>query len=102
MIGQDDLLHWGDKSEIVCSEVEDAGESEVQFLSRPEFPFVHEAEQVFLYSEAGHILEGNAGEVFLEVAFAHASVFLICTGFNRLLFEGKPLRNVVGEENGLQ
>lgn len=102
MIGQDDLLHWGDKSEIVCGEVEDAGESEVQFLSRPEFPFVHEAEQVFLYFGSRHILEGNAGEVFFEVAFAHAFVFLICTGFNRLLFEGKPLRNVVGEENGLQ
>lgn len=102
MIGQDDLLHGGDKSEIVCGEVEDAGESEMQFLSRPEFPFVHEAEQIFLYPGASHIFEGHAGEVFLEVAFAHAFVFLICTGFNRLLFEGKPLRNVVGEENGLQ
>ena len=102
MIGQDDLLHWGDKSEIVCGEVKDAGKSEVQFFCRPEFPFVHEAKQVFLYFGSRHILERNAGEVFLEVAFAHAFVFLICTGFNRLLFEGKPLRNVVGEENGLQ
>ena len=96
------LLHRGDKSEVVCGEVKDAGESEVQFLCRPEFPFVHEAEQIFLYFGSRHILEGNAGEVFLEVAFAHAFVFLVCTGLDRLLFEGKPLRNVVGEENGLQ
>ena len=102
MIGQDDLLHGGDKSEIVSGEVKDARESEMQFLCRPEFPFVYVTEQVFLYSVSRHILEGNAGEVFFEVAFAHAFVFLICTGFNRLLFEGKPLRNVVGEENGLQ
>ena len=102
VVGQDDLLHRGNKSEIVCCEVEDAGKSEVQFLSCPEFPFVHEAEQKLLYFVSRHILEGNAGEVFLEVAFAHAFVFLICTEFNRLLFEGKPLRNVVGEENGLQ
>ena len=102
MIGQDDLLHGRDEPEVICGEVKDARESEVQFLSRPEFPFVHEAEQIFLYPGAGHIFEGHAGEVFLEVAFAHAFVFLICTGFNRLLFEGKPLRNVVGEENGLQ
>ena len=102
VVGQDDLLHGRDKSEIISGEVKDAGESEVQFLSRPEFPFVHEAEQIFLYFGSRHILEGNAGEVFLEVAFAHAFVFLICTGLDRLLFEGKPLRNVVGEENGLQ
>ena len=102
MIGQDDLLHGRDEPEIVSGEVEDAGESEMQFLCRPEFPFVYVTEQVFLYSVSRHILEGNAGEVFLEVAFAHAFVFLICTGFNRLLFEGKPLRNVVGKENGLQ
>lgn len=102
MIGQDNFFHWGDEPEVVSGEVKDAGESEVQFLCRPEFPFVHEAEQIFLYFGSRHILEGNAGEVFLEVAFAHAFVFLICTGFNRLLFEGKPLRNVVGEEDGLQ
>lgn len=102
MVGQDDLLHWRDKTQIISGEVEDTGESEVQFLRRPEFPFVHEAEQIFLYPGAGHIFEGHAGEVFLEVTFAHAFVFLICTGFNRLLFEDKPLCNVVGEENGLQ
>lgn len=102
VVGQDNFFHWGDEPEVVSGEVKDAGESEVQFLSRPEFPFVHEAEQIFLYFGSRHILEGNAGEVFWEVAFAHAFVFLICTGFNRLLFEGKPLRNVVGEENGLQ
>ena len=102
VVGQDDLLHGRDEPEIVCGEVEDAGESEMQFLCRPEFPFVYVAEQVFLYSVSRHVFKRNAGEVFLEVAFAHAFVFLICTGFNRLLFEGKPLRNVVGEENGLQ
>ena len=101
MIGQDDLLHWGDKSEIVSGEIEDAGESEMQFLCRPEFPFVHEAEQIFLYFGSRHILERNAGEVFLEVAFAHTFVFLVCTRLDRLLFECEPLRNVVGEENGL-
>lgn len=90
MIGQDDLLHGRDEPEIVSGEVEDTGESEVQFLSRPEFPFVHEAEQIFLYFGSRHILEGNAGEVFFEVAFAHAFVFQVCTGLNRLLFEGKP------------
>ena len=102
MIGQDDLLHGRDEPEIVSGEVEDAGVSEMQFLCRPEFPFVYVTEQVFLYSVSRHILEGNAGEVFLEVAFAHAFVFLVCTGLNRLLFENKPLCNVVGEENGLQ
>ena len=102
VIGQDDLLHWGDEPEIVCGEVEDAGKSEVQFLSRPEFPFVHEAEQILLYFVSRHILEGNAGEVFLEVAFAHAFVFLICTRLDRLLFECKPLCNIVGEKNGLE
>ena len=102
MIGQDDLLHGRDEPEVVCGEVKDTGESEMQFLCRPEFPFVHEAEQIFLYFGSRHILEGNAGEVFLEVAFAHAFVFLVCTGLNRLLFEDKPLRNVVGEKNGLQ
>ena len=102
MIGQDDLLHGRDEPEVVCGEVKDAGESEVQFLCRPEFPFVHEAEQIFLYFGSRHILEGNAGEVFLEVAFAHAFVFLICTRLNRLLFESKPLCNIVGEEDGLQ
>lgn len=74
----------------------------MQFFCRPEFPFVHEAEQVFLYPGAGHIFEGNAGEVFLKVAFAYAFVFLVCTRFYCLLFEGEPLCNVVGEENGLQ
>ena len=102
IIGQDDLLHGRDEPEIVCGEVKDAGESEVQLLSRPEFPFVHEAEQIFLYPGADHIFEGHAGEVFLEVAIAYAFVFLICTRFDRLLFEGEPLCNVVGEENGLQ
>ena len=102
MIGQDDLLHWGDDPEIVCCEVKDAGESEVQFLSRSVLSLVYVAEQVFLYSVSRHILERDAGEVFLEVAFAHAFVFLICTRLNRLLFECKPLRNVVGEEDGLQ
>ena len=102
MIGQDDLLHGRGKTQIIRGEVKDAGESEVQLLSRPEFPFVHEAEQILLYFVSRHVFEGNAGEVFLEMAFAHTFVFLICTGFNRLLFEGEPLRNVVGEENGLQ
>ena len=97
MIGQDDLLHGRDEPEVVSGEVKDTGESEMQFLCRPEFPFVHEAEQIFLYPRAGHIFEGHAGEVFLEVAFAHAFVFLICTGLDRLLFESKPLCNIVGE-----
>ena len=102
MIGQDDLLHWRDKTQIISGEVKDTGESEMQFLCRPEFPFVHEAEQIFLYFGSRHILEGNAGEVFLEVAFAHAFVFLICTRLDRLLFECKPLCNIVGEKNGLE
>ena len=102
MIGQDDLLHGRDEPEVVSGEVKDAGKSEVQFFCRPVFSFVHEAEQILLYFVSRHILEGNTSEVFLEVAFAHAFVFLICTRLNRLLFEGKPLRNVVGEENGLQ
>ena len=102
MIGQDDLLHGRDEPEVVCGEVKDAGESEMQLLCRPEFPFVHEAEQIFLYFGSRHILEGNAGEVFFEVAFAHTFVFLICTRLDRLLFESKPLCNIVGEENGLQ
>ena len=102
VVGQDDLLHRGNKSEIVCCEVKDAGESEVQFFSRPVLSFAYVAEQIFLYFGSRHILEGNAGKVFLEVAFAHAFVFLICTGLDRLLFECKPLRNVVGEEDGLQ
>lgn len=97
MIGQDDLLHGRDEPEVVSGEVKDTGESEMQFLCRPEFPFVHEAEQIFLYPGASHIFEGNAGEVFFEVAFAHAFVFLICTGLDRLLFESKPLCNIVGE-----
>ena len=101
VVGQDDLPHGRDKSEIISGEVKDTGESEMQLLSRPEFPFVHEAEQVFLYSVSRHILERDAGEVFLEVAFAHAFVFLISTRLDRLFFESKPLRNVVGEENGL-
>ena len=102
MVGQDNFFHWGDEPEIISGEVKDAGKSEVQFLRRPEFPFVHEAEQIFLYFGSRHILEGNAGEVFLEVAFAHAFVFLICTRLDRLLFECKPLCNIVGEKNGLE
>lgn len=102
MIGQDDLLHGRGKTQIIRGEVKDAGKSEVQFFCRPVFSFVHEAEQIFLYFVSRHILEGKAGEVFLEVAFAHAFVFQICTGFNRLLFESKPLCNIVGEEDGLQ
>ena len=101
MVGQDYLLHGRDKSQIVSGEVEDAGESEVQFLSRPVLSFVYVTEKVFLYSVSRHVFKGNAGEVFLEVAFAHAFVFLISTRLNRLLFECEPLRNVVGKENGL-
>lgn len=66
MIGQDDLLHGRDEPEVICGEVKDAGESEVQLLSRPEFPFVHEAEQIFLYFGSRHILEGNAGKVIFR------------------------------------
>ena len=46
----------------------------MQFLRRPVFSFVHEAEQISLYFGSRHILEGTQAKSFFEVAFAHALV----------------------------
>ena len=57
VIGEYDLLHGGDKAEIVRRKVKDTVEGELQFFCRAEFALIYEMKQIFLDSGTGHIFE---------------------------------------------